>query len=538
MRKEKIEKLDRTSTIFFAQKTDKILAYGNPSKTKEMDLVESDRVLIESKYIRHRKDGISEIYYIAKCPERWKAQCQDDQMYISSDVLKTIDEIKKLFLLHKPIGNYALLIESSQRDLANSTREWVLNPEKQAFPEIHADVLYYVSVSPYNPEKILGIVEELLVAMYVSKNPNLEDTVKLEPFRKKYGTGSPEIKERLKYKRRITAILEEIRNSVFSNVISGFFRKANSYKELSEHFNQYSKIPYLQEYLFIEILKDSIYKEGKIFYTNTKEKSVAQKMIKEFTISNSYDSSEPYLIDWKLNLQRGKQLIIESESWNQNGGVISQEKWNLNSISAYSEGNTISFKVKTNQRTFQLAMVKAGKFLESGLLEYSKFLEKLISETYKENFVKFSYSKAVLLSAVKEGVGGFQAEKGMMEYSLSSSDSYKYWVLLEVFRNNPNVFRKTDYSGSFSSSHCSVQHQWRQPKGELYIGCEKEICDIRCKAELQEEICLSEKEKGGKEVLYIRFYPDEWKSDTPRIQFSFTGSSKECNSIWNEILNR
>jgi hypothetical protein len=538
MRKEKIEKLDRASTIFLARKTDKILAYGNPSRGKELDLDESDRILIESKLIRSRKDGISEAYYIGRCPERWKSQCVDEKIYISGDVLKTIDEIKKLFLLHKPIGNYGLLIESSQKEIANSTREWILNPEKQAFPEIHADTMYYVITSPYNPEKILGIVEELLAAMYVSKNPNLEDSTKLEPLRKKYGTNSPEIKERLKYKRRITAILEDIRSIVYPNVVSGFFRRADSYQGLVEHFNKFSYIPYLQEYLFSEILKESIYKEGKIFFTNTKDRKIMLNQIKELATNNVYDLSETFMVDWKLEIQRGKQLLIKSESWNKTGGIITQEKWNLISISAYSEGNTISFQVKTNQKTFQLSMVKPGKFLESGLFEYSTFLKNSPSGTYKEYFGKYSYLKAVLWSALKEGVGGFQTERGIMEYSLSSSDSYKYWVLLEVFRNNPNILRKTDYSGTFSSSHCSVQHQWRQPKGELYIGCEKEVCDLRCKSELQEEICLSEKEKGGKEVLFLRFYPDEWKSDTPKIQFYFTGSSKECNSIWNEILNR
>ena len=206
------------------------------------------------------------------------------------------------------------------------------------------------------------------------------------------------------------------------------------------------------------------------------------------------------------------------------------EENTIESITALEDNGSIGFTLKLKDKEISISPAETPAYLLAGGPGLKEFVSQ-IPKDYKEVMKNNDYEKAVMLTALKFGQGGFDESTGTMKYSFSSSK--QYWTMLEMFRMHPRLTRKTDYSGSFDLmiDECRQSGAWRQPKGELYIGY---FLTSHCgNGELDEYICMRE---NGSETIEFNFAPSEIRADKPKIQTNYEGGNNSSCEFFMKAL--
>jgi len=134
------------------------------------------------------------------------------------------------------------------------------------------------------------------------------------------------------------------------------------------------------------------------------------------------------------------------------------------------------------------------------------------------------FKRPALEFAMKFGKGGYDADSGLMKYTLSKM---MYWPFFELFRQSPHV-QKTGqgYTGTVDGFECNVsghaqwaeECSWIQPKGSLNVRYRicypSETAGKNCEKDFKEVVCAY----NDSDIVEIGFHPEQILHDQPELQ--------------------
>ena len=510
--KKKVTKFEKPKSILFAKSSFEISVYKKlESSDKPVgEIKEADLMSVNAQIEITRKDKSTVTYFEIKCPPKFKEGCGENEAYINgSEILgSSLSDINSGQVSYAENMGKAILVEADLINDAATTRDWITNPAKKDKVNVISDALFLaIAALVKNADDRSQILSELLMLGELVKDPAYTDS-RYDAVFKKYAVLN---KRKEGEEPRVTGLTNELITTIRTyndagekKIITGFPMRSQSYKGLVDQFNRLKKIPFIQERILQEVLKNS-----------------------KYTLAGT-DS------DLKIEIL-GKDGVKVSFT---NAGAA--EENTIESITALEDNGSIGFTLKLKDKEISISPAETPSYLLAGGPGLKEFVSQ-IPKDYREVMKNNEYYKGVMLTALKFGDGGFDEATGMMKYQFQSSN--KYWTTLEIFRLHPNLTRKGDYSGEFVHSYtmpgdtCGSDkpNTWRQPKGQLYIGqFYKQGCDGTAKDEFREEICMNE---NGSEGIDITFSPSEIRSEKPNIQLNFwSNSTGFCTDTINELF--
>ncbi|TGL24387.1 hypothetical protein EHQ46_04525 [Leptospira yanagawae] len=535
--KKKVENFTVPKKIFFVEPKDTIdvLQSEEPLAEKVGSIGDSDAVKILSLISYEKNDMVYKTYQI-KCPTSIKHKCKTEFGYIREFDVAGNDFLKSSS--NASVKKKMIVVSEEEYTESNGIKKLLLDPKsvKDSLELNNFTIFQFLLQSLVSStDDQLQKIEELYQIVKLVENPSREDQY-VTALKKKYPVLSQvdeagaisSVKTNNDFDQKLT----EQRNDLINSFIAGFPLRSSTFKGLVGQFNKLKNYPYLSEKVFEYLSKEGVYSVSGFetqYLVQTDSGNLALEKLKK--LEQSLDPTKT-VATFEILQDSGTNFRIKLQILDGLGNVSKEEIQTIVSISAEESGNSLGFKVKTDKQDFILSPLETTPNLliaGQGFKEYVKG----IPNDYKDIIKNNDYDKAKMLLAVKFGEGGFDEKLGKMVYVLSSNN--RYWMMLDLFRFNPNVKRNRDYEGtldtsfSIDESNCISTSKWRQPKGELYItGIERS-----CYSEYEEEIEASEKlcfYEGGSKYFQIEFSPSELRSDKPKVDFKYEDSGV-CEAI-------
>ncbi|TGK85919.1 hypothetical protein EHQ23_14990 [Leptospira bourretii] len=530
--KKKVENFTDPKKIFFIDPKDaiEVLQTEEPLAEKIGTISDIDSVEVVASIAFEKKDMVYKTYQI-KCPTSIKHKCKTEFGYIrefdvaSSDYFNSTSNNSSLL-------KKRLVVSEGEYNESNDIKKLILDPKsiKSMIILYHYNIFQFlINALVAQPDDRMLKTEEMYQIIKLVANPSLEDQY-VTSLKKKY----PFLNE-VDEAGAITSVatnndfeqkLTETRNELLNSYIAGFPLRSSTFKGLVGQFNRVKSFPYLTEKIFEYLSKEGVYSVSGFeaqYFVNADSGSIALNRLKK--IDQNLDPTKVVALFAILN-DAGTNFRLKVQILDMNGNVTKEDSYSLVSISAEESGSSLGFKVKTDKQDFILSPLETTPNLLIAGEGFKEYL-KSIPGDYKDIIKNNDYEKAKMLIALKFGEGGFDEKLGKMVYILSASK--RYWIMLDLFRFNPNVKRSTDYSGtletSFSvdESNCISTSKWRQPKGELYITGIERSCysDYEEEVTPEETMCFYE---NGSMFFQFEFSPSELRADKPSIDFKFENS--------------
>ncbi|EOQ89188.1 hypothetical protein LEP1GSC202_1454 [Leptospira yanagawae serovar Saopaulo str. Sao Paulo = ATCC 700523] len=535
--KKKVENFTVPKKIFFVDPKDTIdvLQSEEPLAEKVGSIGDSDAVKILSLISYEKNDMVYKTYQI-KCPTSIKHKCKTEFGYIREFDVAGNDFLKSSS--NASVKKKMIVVSEEEYTESNGIKKLLLDPKsvKDSLELNNFTIFQFLLQSLVSStDDQLQKIEELYQIVKLVENPSREDQY-VTALKKKYPVLSQvdeagaisSVKTNNDFDQKLT----EQRNDLINSFIAGFPLRSSTFKGLVGQFNKLKNYPYLSEKVFEYLSKEGVYSVSGFetqYLVQTDSGNLALEKLKK--LEQSLDPTKT-VATFEILQDSGTNFRIKLQILDGLGNVSKEEIQTILSLSAEESGNSLGFKVKTDKQDFILSPLETTPNLliaGQGFKEYVKG----IPNDYKDIIKNNEYDKAKMLLAVKFGEGGFDEKLGKMVYVLYSNN--RYWMMLDLFRFNPNVKRNRDYEGTLDTSfsidenNCISTSKWRQPKGELYItGIERS-----CYSEYEEEIEASEKlcfYEGGSKYFQIEFSPSELRSDKPKVDFKYEDSGV-CEAI-------
>ncbi|TGM55470.1 hypothetical protein EHQ91_11160 [Leptospira biflexa] len=536
--KKKVENFTVPKKIFFIDTKDTIdvLQTEEPLAEKIGTISDSDSAQVLALVSFEKKDMVYKTYQI-KCPTSIKHKCKTEFGYIRAFDVEgggyTSSTSDFSVLLKKK-----LIVSNEEYTESNQLKQLILEP-KSTLSSItinHFSIFHFLIRSLMTkPEDQFQKMEEVYQILKLAENPSREDQY-VTSLKKKYpflnevnDSGAiSSVTTNNDFEQKLT----EARNELMNSFIAGFPLRASTFKGLVGQFNKLKNFPYLSEKVFEYLSKEGVYSVSGFetqYLINAESGSTALNKLKK--LEPNLDPTKTLgmyqiLHDSETNYQIKIQILDGM------GNVTKEESYPIVSISAEESGNSLGFKIKADKQDMILSPLETTPNLLIAGEGFKEFV-KAIPNDYKDIIKNNDYNKAKLLIALKFGEGGFDEKLGKMVYILSASK--RYWIMLDLFRFNPNVKRSHDYDGTLETSFSVDEHtcistsKWRQPKGELYITGIETSCYSDSDEEISptESMCFYE---GGSMFFQFEFSPSELRSDKPYVEFKFENSGV-CQAI-------
>ncbi|TGL44547.1 hypothetical protein [Leptospira perdikensis] len=526
--KKKVENFPAPKSIFFVGDTVGIQYYltEEPDSEKGEVLLVSDNVKVVGS-IQIEKGQSNYKTYQIQCPERIKAKCKSEFVYVRADDIADESILSANYYTTSQLNKYILLTPDGYNN-AILTQKIIKEPKKitETINLNNFNLFnFLLQTSGMNSDDKTLKVEEIYLLSKYTGDPALDDSY-IKAILKKY----PFTKDRLESgkfsafsasEEFISSITEQ-RNFILNSFIAGFPLRSPSFKGLVGQFNKLKSFPYMTEKLFEYFSKEGLYvTSGSEYQYLVNANSGIDALTKLKKVEPTLDPSKTIGLV-SLQNQSETNYQIKIETLDISGNVLKEDIQSILSITAEESGNSMGFKIKTDKSELILSPLETTPNLLIAGQGFREFL-KTIPNDHKEIIKNNDYKKAIMLIALKFGEGGFDDQLGKMQYRLSAQN--RYWIMLDIFRFNPIVKRTTDYSGTLDTSFsendlCYNITKWRQPKGELYVTGVESSCysDSDESPEPTESMCFSE---GSSGFFQIEFLPSDLRSDKPNVNFLY-----------------
>lgn len=527
--KKKVENFPTPKSIFFIGDTVGIQYYQTeePDSEKGEVLLVSDNLKVLGS-IQIEKGQSNYKTYQIQCPERIKAKCKSEFVYVRADDIADESILSSNYFTTSQLNNKYILLTPDGFNNAILTQKIIKEPKKitEVINLNNFNLFnFLLKTSGMNADDMVLKVEEIYLLSKYASDPSIDDNY-IKAILKKY----PVTKDRLESGKLsslsiseefITSITEQ-RNFLLNSFISGFPLRSPSFKGLVGQFNKLKSFPYMTEKLFEYFSKEGLYVVSGSEYqylVNTNSGTDALAKLKK--VEPTFDPSKTIGL-FSVQNQSESNYQIKIETLDISGNVLKEDVLSILSITAEESGNSMGFKIKTDKSDLILSPLETTPNLLIAGQGFREFL-KTIPNDHKDIIKNNDYKKAIMLIALKFGEGGFDDQLGKMQYQISAQN--RYWIMLDIFRFNPAIKRTTDYSGTLDTSFsendlCYNISKWRQPKGELYITGVESSCysDSDESLEPTESLCFSE---GSSGFFQIEFLPSDLRSDKPNVSFIY-----------------
>jgi hypothetical protein len=542
--KKKVTQYKTPNSIYLFDPNSELEVFKEPTpKSESLGKIKASEFGLITATIEVVNDEKSQYFSQMVCPDSIKSKCEDGKAYFNKGILVQSDQLDNLIGDGLPVEfnkNY-IGIEDGLDIIedAKALRNFLSAPSKVKEINLKGTLilkaLNIVTLTLFpNPDDRLKVLSELIILSDLSENTNYTDS-RYDIVYKKYAIMKDfKVSETSVFglsasdTKNLVSGLQSQKENIEKSFYIGFPLRTSTYKGFVAQFNKFKNHYYVQEKLFQKIIENGAYTIKGLpfqYFSNASDNSKANDIIKKFV-----PDLETNALVGNGNLEflgrDGVKLSVSIQDFN--GNSVSKESYEIKSILAEENGNSVGFRIKTDVGEFFLIPLDITDYLLTSGQGFKEFLTTLPKD-YKEILKNNNYEKAVMLVAAKFGVGGFDESTGKMNYLFSTGD--KYWTILEIVRLSPDLIRDTEYSGKFVKSYvsnddCIEALQWRQPKGEFYVSWEYGCNDGQSKPVRNEELCFSE---SGYDELEISFAPSELRTDKPNINIYFKGIPRICD---------
>ncbi|MBL8021171.1 MAG: hypothetical protein JNM27_15995 [Leptospirales bacterium] len=427
----------------------------------------------------------------------------------------------------------AIVVPPEEKSKAIKTIEWLNDPRKETPQQFHHGVVgQFMNAAQEKEAEKDRIVSDLAFFVSGFRNPTQMTDSRLQPLLQRYkslgqlqklfienqGVGfetSPLAK--IEIDSELTSQVEKEWKAREEAIIAGFPLRSESWPGLAIEFNKMRALPYLQEKLLIKSLEDTTYDVSDAEYPQIGK-----------------GAETDYAI-WEINVRPWKGVFLNVKRVKKPGSTMpdkEEKDIEIRSVKAEASPNGLAFRVSTADREYLLRPQKIAPYLAIGGPGLSSFIAG-IPQNYKEINSSHEFHRAILLTAMKFGKGGFDSNTGSMRYDISFKQAdprYEeayYWMMFDLIRNAPEVnVEGNGYNGTFKEIGVESamfsgaggmqigELKWYQPAGEFKV--QYKVYGGSENGEPTEETCFS---KGREEIQFaVIFAPSEIHKEKPAVR--------------------
>lgn len=456
--------------------------------------------------LAHTKIQDSKMTFLKiECPPQ--LNCKDGTGYLHRDQF-TRESLPKEFSLeeYKGMQNEAVVLPADEAASALAVRDWLLNPITVP-PTLKLEYVVGTFLARKDVPTRIQMLYELHLflkafdepAQHGFKDPRLTPLLaKYRPLAKlkqifvdqegRNWETSP-----LSQWKRHTGLLAEIEETLKEfeiKALAGFPLRATSWQGLAQAFNR-ENLPYMRERIFEKSLEKPRYKVE----------------------SDCVEDCSPALA-YTVVILPAKGAYLK----------VADQLRSIQSIKATAGEHGLIFTLTLDDETISFEPAETPPYLSIGGPGLQQQIASFPNK-WQDILKLGGFNRPALVMAMKFGKGGYDAQSGLMKYTLPKT---MYWPFFELFRQSPNVEKTGQgFTGTVKGFECagyetvsmgyaySEDCSWIQPKGYLklrYRGCygsEVEQCDP-----IKEVVCAYD----DSNVAEISFHPDQIREDEPAVK--------------------
>ncbi|MBE7440123.1 MAG: hypothetical protein HS115_16855 [Spirochaetales bacterium] len=464
---------------------------------------------------RKKIDGREQSYLKIECPAEIK--CEDGVGYLPPERFSQAPLPEEFPIdIGEGLAQMMVILPAADAEAALKVRDWLLKPSNtQPALETRFVVATYLSIKE-QPAR-MGLLYEVYLFLKAFDSPDRHafKDPRLAPLLKKYRSlaelkkifvdqegRSWEVSPLFQWKvpTQMLPPLEKAMAEYEKNLLSGFPLRSTSWKGLAQEFNK-ENTPYIREKIFQKSLERANF-------------AVEGNCPGDCLQSQSFQIAMQPL--YGVSLQKSGQTV------------------EIQSIAAEAGTEGLIFKLKTADGEIRFEPVETPVYLSIGGPGLRNRVAQIPGK-WQDLLARYEgFKRPALEFAMKFGEGGYDAESGLMKYTIPKS---MYWPFFELFRKSPHV-QKTGqgYTGTVDGFDCYVpgrdmhdQCSWVQPKGYLnlrFLVCyhsDQASSGKECDKDFKEVTCAY----TDSAIAEISFQPEQILHDQPELQIKALVSGTE-----------